>query len=99
HSATSFTARRPQQFRRTGPRPKAQMEVPRKKARTCPHGRNDDGATAPTAARQIAELKAELEAHKREKISTEKRHNQVVRDLNSSYSDALEWAYSVKSVP
>ncbi|EJK54981.1 hypothetical protein THAOC_25340, partial [Thalassiosira oceanica] len=53
----------------------------------------------PTAARQIAELQAELERCRREKVATEERHNKRVRDLKKSYSDALEWAYSVKPIP
>ncbi|EJK55767.1 hypothetical protein THAOC_24464 [Thalassiosira oceanica] len=53
------------------------MEVgPRKKAKTCPDDDTEhDGAVASTAARQIAELRAELDKFKRE-------HDQVVRDLN-----------------
>ncbi|EJK71599.1 hypothetical protein THAOC_06940 [Thalassiosira oceanica] len=34
----------------------------------------------------------------REKIATEERHNQLVRDLKESYSDALEWLYSVETI-
>ena len=60
----------------------------------------DDGAAASTAAaQQIVDLQAELEKCKREKIEREERHNQVVRDLKRSYSDAFRWAYSVRSIP
>ena len=82
------------------------MEVPRKKAKTCSDDTEDNGASTLTAAQQIAELQAELERCKRDKITTEQRHNEVVRDLKGSYSDlkasysdlkenysdALEWA-------
>mmetsp|Transcript_5113 Transcript_5113/g.11836 ORF Transcript_5113/g.11836 Transcript_5113/m.11836 type:complete len:494 (-) Transcript_5113:71-1552(-) len=84
------------------------MEVPRKKAKTCPGDDTNDGGAeeTPTAARQIAELQAKLERCRREKAAAlweknaaELRHEQVVEDLKGSYSDALEWAYSVKSIP
>ena len=78
------------------------MEVPRKKAKTCSNDTEDDGASTLTAAQQIAELQAELERCKRDKTATEERHNKAVQDLKAlkaSYSDALEWAYSVKSIP
>ena len=80
------------------------MEVPQKKAKTCPNGTNDVRAPPPPpppppTAQLIAELQAELERCKLEKNAMEERHDQVVRDLKGSYSDALEWAYSVKSVP
>ncbi|EJK58270.1 hypothetical protein THAOC_21623, partial [Thalassiosira oceanica] len=83
------------------------MEVPRKKAKTCPGDDTaDDGATTSTAARRIAELRAELAKCKREhsrvvaelereKIATEERHVQLVRNLNG----ALKWAYTVKAIP
>ena len=90
------------------------MEAPPKKAKTCSIGTKDVGASAststPSSAQQIAELRAELERCKmehnrvvadleREKIATAERHDRVVRDLKGSYSDALEWAYSVETVP
>ncbi|EJK61457.1 hypothetical protein THAOC_18052 [Thalassiosira oceanica] len=84
------------------------MEVPRKRAKTCPGDDTKDGGAeeTPTAARQIAELQAELERCRREKAAAlseknaaELRHEQVVEDLKGSYSDALEWACSVKSIP
>ena len=34
-----------------------------------------------------------------EKNTMEERHDQVVRDLKGSYSAALEWAYSVETIP
>ncbi|EJK75715.1 hypothetical protein THAOC_02558, partial [Thalassiosira oceanica] len=34
-----------------------------------------------------------------EKNAAELRHEQAVEDLKGSYSDALEWAYSVKPIP
>ena len=80
------------------------MEVPRKKARHCP-GDDTTDAGASAAEQQIAELKAELErcrlekdAAVSEKIAAEQRHDQVVEDMKGSYSDALEWAYSVESI-
>ena len=76
------------------------MEVPRKRAKTCPGGDlKDDGSASATAAQQIAELQAELDKCKRENIAAEERHDQVVHDLKGSYSDALDWAYSTKAVP
>ena len=76
------------------------MEVPRKRAKTCPGGDlKDDGGASATAAQQIAELQAELDKCKRENIAAEERHDQVVRNLKGSYSDALEWAHSAKTVP
>ena len=105
------------------------MEVPRKRAKACPDdGIADGGAESPTAAQQIAELRAELarckmehnqvvaelarekiataERHdhqvvaefEREKIAVE-RHDQVVCNLKRSYSNALNWAYSVETIP
>ena len=87
------------------------MEVPRKRAKTRPDGvMKGDGAassdmkvdgaasSSSAAAKQIAELRAELEECKLGKIAAEERHDRVVRDLKESYSDALEWAYSVKHV-
>ena len=78
------------------------MEVPQKKAKTCPNGTNDARAPAPTAAQQIAALQAELErcelektAAIAEKIAAEQRHDRVVREMKS----ALEWAYSGKFIP
>ena len=79
------------------------MEEPRKKAKTSSDGAIDDGAI------QIAGLQAELAKCRadhsrvvaemeREKVAMEERHDRVVRDLKGSYSDALEWAYSVKDV-
>ncbi|EJK56552.1 hypothetical protein THAOC_23542 [Thalassiosira oceanica] len=84
------------------------MEVPRKKAKTCPGDDTKDGGAEETrtAARQIAELQGELERCRREKAAAlseknaaELRHERVVEDLKGSYSDALEWAYSVKPIP
>ena len=101
------------------------MEVPRKRAKACPDGIADSGAAASTAARQIAELQAELDRCRREKNAMEERHDQtvrdlsrrhdqvvrdlvwekntmeerhdqVVRDLKGSYSDALEWVYTLE---
>ena len=86
------------------------MEVPRKRAKACPDdGIADGGAESPTAAQQIAELRAELARCKmehnqvvaeleREKITVE-RHDQVVSNLKRSYSNALNWAYSVETIP
>ncbi|EJK54861.1 hypothetical protein THAOC_25473, partial [Thalassiosira oceanica] len=76
------------------------MEVPRKRAKMCPDDDTaDGGAAASTAARQIAELRAELAKCKRE-------HEQVVRDLNRRHAQmvrdqnrAIEWALTVKSIP
>ena len=70
------------------------MEVPRKRAKARPSddGIADGGAKSPTAAQQIAELQAELERCKTE-------HDQMVSDLKGSYSGALEWAYSVETIP
>ena len=75
------------------------MEDSRKKAKTCSDDTEDDGTTTLTAAQQIAELQAELERCKLEQNAMEQRHDRVVRDLKGSYSDALKWAYSVKSTP
>ena len=69
------------------------MDVSRKRAKACPDdGIADGGAKSPTAAQQIAELQAELERCKTE-------HDQMVSDLKGSYSGALEWAYSVETIP
>ena len=88
------------------------MEVPRKRAKARPSddGIADGGAKSPTAAQQIAQLRAELERCKtehnqvvaeleREKVATEERHGRVVRDLKRSYSNALNWVYSVEAIP
>ncbi|EJK71560.1 hypothetical protein THAOC_06982 [Thalassiosira oceanica] len=81
------------------------MEVPRKRAKTCPDDDTaDGGAAASTAAQQqIAELRAELAKCKREHEQVvrdlNRRHAQMVRDLKGSYSNALEWTYTVKAIP
>ena len=101
------------------------MEAPNKRAKACPDGTADDGAAPSTAAKQIAELQAELDECRREKDAMEERHNQtvrdlirrhdqvvrdlageknsmeerhdqVVRDLKGSYSEALEWVYTLE---
>ncbi|EJK71992.1 hypothetical protein THAOC_06516, partial [Thalassiosira oceanica] len=59
----------------------------------------DDGDATSTTTQQILDLEAELERCKREKLERGERHDQVVRDLKTSYSDAFEWAYSVKARP
>ena len=72
------------------------MEVPKKKAKTRPDGgMTDDGTATSPEARKIAELEAELERCKREKLATEQRHDQVVSEMKS----ALEWAYTKKNMP
>ena len=78
------------------------MEMPQENAKACPNDMEDGGASTLTAAQQIAKLQAELERCKRDKIAIEERHNKAVQDLEAlkaSYSGALEWAYSVKSIP
>ena len=64
------------------------MQVSQKRAEKRP-GKE---ATSPTAVRQVAELQTELARCKIE-------HEKVVRDLKGSYSDAIEWAYSVETIP
>ena len=81
------------------------MEVPRKKART----RSNRATTPAAASQQIAELQAELERCKREKLAIEERHDQEVQDLrrwcavNARTIQVLKkdvkWRFSAPNIP